>query len=96
MVCLRQNTEFRNFLFYKFQTGLKFLFSGDADHFVAVLKAHWSFYSTFFRTLQKRNQLKKEVKQYTTSAIYNRSIVVDYFIRGKKHFGELPASGFIA
>lgn len=76
--------------------GLKFLFSGDADHFVAVLKAHWSFYSTFFRTLQKRNQLKKEVKQYTTSAIYNRSIVVDYFIRGKKHFGELPASGFIA
>lgn len=76
--------------------GLKFLFSGDADHFVAVLKAHGSFYSTFSKTLQKRRQLKKEVKVYSTSAIYNRSIVVDYFIRGKKHFGDLPATGFIS
>ncbi|MBI2271304.1 MAG: glycosyltransferase family 2 protein [Bacteroidetes bacterium] len=76
--------------------GLKFLLSGDVDHFVAVLKAHGSFYSTFSRTLQKRKQLKKEVKVYSTSAIYNRSIVVDYFIRGKKYFGDLPADGFIS
>lgn len=76
--------------------GLKFLFSGDVDHFFAVLKAHWSFYSTFSRTLQKRKQLKKEVKIYSTSAIYNRSIVVDYFIKRKKYFGDLPASGFIS
>jgi len=76
--------------------GVKFLLSGDVTHLFAVLKAHYSFYFSFSKTLKKRKQLKNEVKMYSTSAIYNRSIVVDYFIRGKRCFSELPESGFIS
>jgi len=74
--------------------GLKFLVSGDADHFVAVLKAHKSFYSGFRNTLEKRRKLKLEVKVYSTSAIYDHSIVADYYFRGKHKFSELPADRF--
>lgn len=74
--------------------GLKFLLSGDVAHFIAVLKAHGSFYSTFLKTLKKRKQLKKQVKKYATHAIYNSSIVVDYYLKGKKYFSDLPDNKF--
>jgi GT2 family glycosyltransferase len=34
--------------------GIKFLLNGNGLHFVAVLKAHFSFYNTFFISLNKR------------------------------------------
>lgn len=75
--------------------GMKFLISGDAAHCVAVIKAHGSFYSTFLKTLAKRRELKKRVVKYSTSAIYNRSIVADYYFRSKKRFSDLRSDKFL-
>lgn len=69
--------------------GFKFLVSGQFSHFSAVLKAHGSFYSTFGKTMQKRNVLKKAIKSYTTTAVYIHCIVADFYLRGKKTFKEI-------
>lgn len=69
--------------------GVKFLLSGQFSHFVAVLKAHKSFYFTLGSTLKKRRALKKQVTKYTTTAVYLHSIVADYYIRGKRTFKEI-------
>ena len=74
--------------------GMKFLLSGDFSHFNAVLKAHFSFYGMFGKTMKKRRALQKQVKQYTTTAVYRRSIVVDYYLRGKKKFSDLEERNF--
>ena len=74
--------------------GIKFLLSGDSAHFVAVIKAHASFYSTFYKTLEKRKKLKQQVARYSTSAIYGNSIVIDYYWRKKHKFSELDPKGF--
>jgi GT2 family glycosyltransferase len=74
--------------------GLKFLLSGDVSHFSAVVRAHCSFYGMFGKTMSKRKALQKQVKQYTTTAIYRRSIVIDYYLRGKRKFSELEEKFF--
>jgi GT2 family glycosyltransferase len=69
--------------------GVKFLFSGQFNHFVAIIKAHFSFYGTLGTTLAKRRQLKQSIKIYTTSAVYRHSIIADFYLRGKKTFTEI-------
>jgi GT2 family glycosyltransferase len=69
--------------------GIKFLLSGEIGNFIAVIKAHFSFYSSFRKTLQKRKKLKTQITHYTTSAVYLHSIIADYFLRGKKTFKEI-------
>ena len=69
--------------------GCKFLLAGQFSHFLAVLKAHYNFYKSLGTTLQKRKQLKLEVKSYTTTAVYLHSIVADFYLRGKKTFKEI-------
>lgn len=69
--------------------GCKFLASGQWSHFTAVLKAHFSFYGSLGKTLKKRKALKKEIKQYTTTAVYIHSVVADFYLRGKKTFTEI-------
>jgi GT2 family glycosyltransferase len=69
--------------------GAKFLFSGQFDHYVAVLKAHWSFYTSLGKTLRKRKALKLFVKEYTTTAVYLHCIVMDFYLRGKRTFKEI-------
>jgi hypothetical protein len=71
--------------------GAKFLFSGQFSHFVAIIKAHFSFYGTLGTTLTKRKELKKSIKTYTTSAVYLHSIIADFYLRGKKTFAEIDS-----
>ncbi|WP_299229085.1 glycosyltransferase family 2 protein [uncultured Psychroserpens sp.] len=59
--------------------GLKFLFNLKLAHFIAVLKAHFSFYRHLHRLLKQRKQLTRQKKYYKT-----KSIVWSYFIR-KRH-----------
>ncbi len=68
--------------------GFKFLFSGQFSHFIAVIKAHFSFYASFGKTFKKRKLLKQQIKHYTT-AVYLHSIIADYYLRGKKTFKEI-------
>ncbi|MGK0385701.1 MAG: GT2 family glycosyltransferase [Patiriisocius sp.] len=63
---------------------IQFLFSGKQTHFLAVIKAHLSFYRnapTFF---------KKRKKQTTKTSYYQiKSIVWNYFIRKKTTFNTI-------
>ena len=67
----------------------KFLLSGDANHFFAVLRAHISFYSMLGKMLKKRKTIQKKIKRYSISCVYRRSIVWEYFVKKKKKFSEL-------
>jgi hypothetical protein len=69
--------------------GLKFLFSGQFSHFLAVIKAHFSFYALFGKTLKKRELLEKDVKQHTTTGVYEYCIIADYYLKNKKTFKEI-------
>lgn len=68
---------------------IKFLASGDFSHFVAVIKAHVSFYGSLAKNLRKRKDVKKLIRSYDTGCIYPRSIVWDYFIKKKRKFSLL-------
>jgi GT2 family glycosyltransferase len=60
--------------------GLHFLFEGKFKHFLAIIKAHVSFYSLFSSTLKKRDKFQTK-KYYTT-----KSIVYSYYINNGKVF----------
>ncbi|GAB4141981.1 MAG: glycosyltransferase family 2 protein [Bacteroidia bacterium] len=74
--------------------GIRFLFSGDAEHCIAVLKAHFSFYASLGVTLKKRKALKTRISKWATGGVYNGSIVWDYFVGGKKKYSELDTTKF--
>ena len=60
--------------------GLQFILKGKFSHFVAIIKAHFSFYSLFSNTYKKRADF--QLKKY-----YNiRSIVYNYYIKNGKVF----------
>lgn len=63
---------------------LQFLIQGKPEHFLAILKAHFSFYGMLPKFLQKRKKNASEIKYFKT-----KSIVFQYFILKKKHFKEL-------
>jgi GT2 family glycosyltransferase len=63
----------------------KFLADGGFADFWAVVRAHMSFYRRFNDHRKKR----KHINHSQVSCIYQRNIVVDHFIRGKKKFSEL-------
>ncbi len=63
---------------------LQFLFQGKPQHFFAIFKAHFSFYSLIPKFLQKRKIHASELKYFSV-----KSIVFQYFIKNKKVFNEL-------
>lgn len=64
--------------------GIKFLFEGKPAHLWAIAKAHFSFYSHLKIFLQKRKKLSKKKKYF-----HHGSVVLSYYILGKKKFSEL-------
>lgn len=64
--------------------GLQFLIQGKFAHFIAILKAHFSFYSLVPKFLKKRKQWASRTKYYSVT-----SIVWKYFIRKKRNFNGL-------
>jgi len=63
--------------------GIQFLFQGKFKHFVAVLKAHFSFYSLFSIHYKKRGHFQSN-KYFKT-----KSIVYLYFIKKIKVFSNI-------
>jgi GT2 family glycosyltransferase len=62
--------------------GIKFLFQGNLSHFVAIVRAHVSFYSLFSNTYKKRETIT--LKKY-----YNvKSIVIKYYFNNGKVFAK--------
>ena len=63
--------------------GMQFLFKGKVKHFLAVLKAHFSFYRLFSSTYKKRDLIQSE-NYYKTKSIVNL-----YFIKKIKVFNTI-------
>lgn len=65
--------------------GIQFFFQGEFKHLLAIIKAHFSFYSHFFVHYNKRGNFQTK-KYYTT-----KSIVYLYFVRKIKVFDDILA-----
>ncbi len=63
---------------------LKFLLQGKFNHFLAILKAHFSFYRMFPKFLKKRRKVASDFKYFKI-----KSIVWKYFIAKKRNFNNL-------
>ena len=63
----------------------KFLSEGGWGDFKAVYSAHFD----FFRNLDDWRIKRKKVKKENVKEIYQKSIVVQYYLLGKKHFFKL-------
>lgn len=68
----------------------KFLFEGNGSHFLAVIKAHFSFYAHLPSTLQKRKTMQQMPGfTYATVGVLKKNIVYLHFIKGIKKYSEL-------
>lgn len=71
--------------------GIRFLFEGNFSYFIAVLKAHFHFYSKFSFYLKLRNQEKKHWKSPNLCGQYRGSILVSFFLKHKHNFQQLDS-----
>lgn len=68
----------------------KFLFEGSGSHFIAVIKAHFSFYRHLPSTLRKRKAMRRMPEfNDSTFGIFKKNIVYLHFVKGVKHYSEL-------
>jgi GT2 family glycosyltransferase len=68
----------------------KFLLEGSFMSCIAVTKAHFSFFRTYSKTMKKRRLTEHK----NVSEIYSGNIALDYFLKRKKLFSELPSKKF--
>ena len=73
-----------------------FLVKFQFRHFGAVFNAHMTFYKKFSHFIKKRKAEKKINRSPLTVGLYNKSIVFDHFLFGKKSFGDLDKKDFKA
>ncbi|MFV9550930.1 glycosyltransferase family 2 protein [Algibacter sp. PT7-4] len=64
--------------------GIKFLIEFKPKHTLAVLKAHFSYYSQLKRVIAQRKQIKNKIKYYSRA-----SIVFDYYVNKKTTYKNL-------
>ncbi len=72
---------------------IRFMCEGKRKDAWAVSRAHQNFVLNLF---QKSNtSIKSKYRNYNLSGMYKRSIVLDFFVRHKKHFTELDQEDFL-
>ncbi len=67
---------------------IKFLVSLQPGNFMAVVKAHKAYYKNIAVLKTKREVLEKKRKKENHDQIYHKSLVIDFFIKGKKLFTD--------
>ncbi|MCU0360922.1 MAG: glycosyltransferase family 2 protein [Bacteroidia bacterium] len=92
-----------NKLFYKIPlrlvldgiAGIKFLFSGQVLHTIAILKAHFHFYLRIPSLIKKRRQIRSLPGfRHSKTGVYKGSIVFERYVLGRKTFSELEQGFF--
>lgn len=73
-------------------SGLQALVGGRAAETGAMLKAHAHYWRSWGKWLRKRKDIYSVVPYKKLKGIYNRSVVWQFFIRGRKTFSELPGN----
>ncbi len=79
-------------LFLDLVSGFQALISGRAKEMGAILKAHAHFWGSLAKYLRKRKEIVSQVPYRKLKGIYSRSIVWQFFVRGKKNYSDLPGS----
>ncbi len=64
--------------------GFQFLLQGKFKHTLAIIQAHFSFYSLIPKFLEKRKKIASDFKYYNI-----KSIVLEYYLRKNRTFKEL-------
>ena len=65
---------------------IKMMVESGFAHFVAVLKAHFAYYGQIRNLNKKRKQIHVNPPHKLPNIIYRKSIIFDYFLRGRKVF----------
>jgi GT2 family glycosyltransferase len=72
-------------------SGIRSLLMGKPEETMAIIRAHFAFYGMLGNTIKKRKKLIKESDRQTPRhLIYNRLVVIQALLFGKKTFSELP------
>ena len=74
--------------------GIKFLWDGDRKDTLAVIKAHFAFYRYAITHFTTRFRAQRKVKVHPERGTYHGSIIIDYYLRKKKFFKDLPFHKF--
>mgnify|MGYP006285359783 CR=1 FL=1 len=75
--------------------GVLFLAQGKLAHIGSIVRAHWAFFTRIPQTWRKRKQCQEWIDQCSISdqpnlsAVYPRSIVWQFFARGKRRYNQL-------
>jgi hypothetical protein len=77
-------------LFLDGVASLKFLLEGHVSDFIAVLRAHCSFY----RNLPKIRNKRKDLIQNKPTQMFRGNIAFEHYIKRRKRFTELPPEKF--
>ncbi|HRE74536.1 MAG TPA: glycosyltransferase family 2 protein [Flavobacteriales bacterium] len=75
--------------------GLKFLFSGKWKHFTAVIKAHFHYYGKLSLLGKKRSVNRNMRSTFNPAGMYRGSVILDYYLRGRKTFSALEEKKFL-
>ena len=70
-------------------SALVYLFSGSYGFFMAVLRAHGSFYRNIPSLIRKRRVLRVAIGKAKVDEIYPGSILYEFFVRKKRVFSRL-------
>lgn len=62
---------------------------GQIRSSLSIITAHWSFFYSLPRWIKKRRQIQSKIQNHSTTGMYSKSIVFQYFAKGKKRFSEL-------
>lgn len=83
-------------LFFDVMAFFYYIFGHTPAHCVDMMKAYWSLLTLMPEIIQHRNQVNKLKEKYGKTKykypIYQKSIVIEYFLKGKKTFRELDYS----
>jgi GT2 family glycosyltransferase len=75
-------------LFLDWVASFTYLLKGEVSNCVAVLKAHLHFFKELRKNNKKRRALHAVYPAYSGSCIYHGSMVIDYYLKGKKIFSN--------
>ena len=97
LITLTKNAS-SQFLFFKIiyrmildgVAAIKFLCEGKGSHFIAIIKAHFSFYAFLPSTLRKRKAMQSlhEFKNSNT-CIYKKNTVYEHFVKHVRYYSDL-------
>jgi GT2 family glycosyltransferase len=68
---------------------IKYILSGEWGNTKAVYKAHRDYFKRIPELKEERLKLQQEVTVFSHKEIYPHSLILDFFLRGKKKFSDL-------